>query len=117
MIVLCTDKDIDILIFIYQYRNLRLYKQIIKNIVSRMRDVYGSFKFNGDMGYSTFKVLKNSAEVLFFIIQVFPTKLDYLDNYNELLKEVNDEINSLVFDYLGKTFSSVDLIEVKNKLV
>lgn len=93
MIVLCTDKNIDILIFIYQYRNLRLYTQIIKNIVSRMRDVYGSFKFNGDIGYSTFKVLKNSAEVLFFIIQVFPTKLDYL----------------------GKTFSSVDLIDAKKQ--
>ena len=90
-------------------------KEIRENIVSRRRDVHGSFKFNGDIGYSTFKVLKNNVEVLSFTIQVFPTKLDYLDDYNELLREVNDEINSLVFDYLGKTFSSVDLVDVKKQ--
>jgi len=90
-------------------------KEIRQNIVYRGKNAYGSFKFNGDIGYSTFKVLKNNNEVLSFTIQVFPTKLDYMDDYNELLREVNEEITSLVFDFIGKTFSNVEIKDVKKQ--
>ncbi len=90
-------------------------KEIRDNIISRRRDVYGSFKFNGDIGYSTFIILKNGVEVLSITIQVFPTKLDYTDDYNELLREVNEELTSLVFDFIGKTFSSVEIVDAKKQ--
>ena len=90
-------------------------KEIRENIVYRGKNAYGSFKFNGDIGYSTFKVLKENKEALSFTIQVFPTKLDYMDDYNELLREVNEEITSLVFDFIGKTFSNVEIKDVKKQ--
>ena len=90
--------------------------EIRENIVIRRRDTYGSFKFNGDIGYSNFIILRNGVEVLSVTIEVFPTKLDYLDDYNELLRDVNKEITSLIFDFIGKTFSTVKIVDVKKQM-
>ena len=90
-------------------------KEIRENLRYRKNNITGSFKFNGDIGDSTFKVLKNNKEVLSVTIQVFPTKLDYMDDYNEILSEINEEINSLVFDFISKTFSNVDIKDVKKQ--
>ena len=91
------------------------HKEIRENIITRGKNIFGSFKFNSDVGYSTFKIIKNSNEVLSLTIQVFPSKLDYMDDYNEILKDVNEEITSLVFDFLNKTFSSVNISNNKNQ--
>lgn len=91
------------------------HKEIRENIITRGKNLFGSFKFNGDVGYSTFKIIKNSNEVLSLTIQVFPSKLDYMDDYNEILKDINEEITSLVFDFLNKTFSSVNISDNKNQ--
>ena len=87
------------------------YKEIRENLITRGKNTFGSFKFNGDIGYSTFKIIKNNSEVLSLTIQVFPSKLDYMDDYNEILKDINEEITSLVFDFLNKTFSSVNICD------
>ena len=90
-------------------------REIRENIAYRGRNAFGSFKFNGDVGYSTFTIRRNNEDVLSFTIQVFPTKLDYMDDYNEILQDVNKEVESLVFDYLDKTFSKVNIIDVKKQ--
>ena len=90
-------------------------KEIRENISYRGRNAFGAFKFNGDIGYSTFYIRKNNENILSFTIQVFPTKLDYMDDYKELLKDINEEITSLVFDFMNKTFSNVNIIDVKNQ--
>lgn len=90
-------------------------KEIRDNISYRGRNASGSFKFNGDIGYSTFVIRKNNEDVLTFTIQVFPTKLDYMNDYNEILEDINKEVESLVFDYLDKTFSKVNIIDVKKQ--
>ena len=38
-----------------------------------------------------------------------------MDDYNEILKDVNEEITSLVFDFLNKTFNSVNISNNKNQ--
>ncbi|WP_297133387.1 DUF2357 domain-containing protein, partial [Terrisporobacter sp.] len=90
-------------------------REIRDNISYRGRNASGSFKFNGDIGYSTFVIRKNNEDVLTFTIQVFPTKLDYMNDYNEILEDINKEVESLVFDYLDKTFSKVNIIDVKKQ--
>lgn len=90
-------------------------KEIRDNISYRGRNASGSFKFNGGIGYSTFVIRKNNEDVLTFTIQVFPTKLDYMNDYSEILEDINKEIESLVFDYLDKTFSKVNIIDVKKQ--
>ena len=38
-----------------------------------------------------------------------------MDDYNEILKDINEEITSLVFDFLNKTFSSVNICDNKSQ--
>ena len=68
--------------------SLKIYhdhKEIRDNIIARGRITYGSLSFNGDIGYSAFKIIKNNSKVLDLTIQVFPSKLDcYMDDYNEI---------------------------------
>ena len=98
-----------------KYEIYHCSKEIRENMSYRGRSVYGAFKFNGDIGYSTFYIRRNDEDILSFTIQVFPTKLDYMDDYHEILKDINDEVNSLVFDFVNKTFSKVNIIDVKNQ--
>ena len=90
-------------------------KEIRDNISYRGKNAFGAFKFNGDIGYSTFYIRKNNEDVLSFTIQVFPTKLDYMDDYKQLLKDINNEVTSLVFDFMNKTFSNVNIVDTKNQ--
>ncbi|WP_343337931.1 hypothetical protein TPELB_33170 [Terrisporobacter petrolearius] len=90
-------------------------KEIRENISYRGKNAFGSFKFNGDIGYSTFNIRKNNKDVLSFTIQVFPTKLDYMNDYNAILEDINKEVESLVFDYLDKTFSRANIVDVKKQ--
>lgn len=90
-------------------------KEIRENISYRGKNAFGSFKFNGDVGYSTFTIRKDDDDILFFTIQVFPTKLDYVEDYNEILEDINREVESLVFDYLDKTFSNANIVDVKKQ--
>ena len=38
------------------------HKEIRDNIITRGRNTFGSFKFNGDIGYSTFRIIKNNGK-------------------------------------------------------
>ena len=98
-----------------KYEVYHYSKEIRENMSYRGKSVYGAFKFNGDIGYFTFYIRKNNVDVLSFTIQVFPTKLDYMDDYNEILKDINEEVTSLVFDFVNKTFSNVEIIDVENQ--
>ena len=102
----------------YTEESLEIYhtdKEIREGVTSIGNNLIGSFSFNGDIGHSTFKIKKNNKEVLTFTIEVFPSKMDYMKDYKEILNEVNEEIASLVFDFLGKTFQTADLKEVHNQ--
>ena len=90
-------------------------KEIRDSIISIGNNYYGSFSFNGDIGYSTFKIRKNNRELLTLTVEVFPSKVDYLKDYKEILNEVNEEISSLVFDFLAKTFQKATLKDVPNQ--
>jgi len=79
------------------------------------KNIIGTVKFNGDIGYCEFRIKKENKEIMSFVIEVFPSKLDYIKDYKEILREVNEEVTSLVFDFLGKTFRSVDFKETKNQ--
>lgn len=90
-------------------------KEIRESMVLYGKNIIGNVKFNGDIGYCEFKIKKENKEVMSFVIEVFPSKLDYIKDYKEILREVNEEVTSLVFDFLGKTFRSVDFKETKNQ--
>ncbi|MCB2313453.1 DUF2357 domain-containing protein [Clostridium tagluense] len=88
---------------------------IRKKITSIGRNLIGAFSFSGEIGYTTFKIKKQGRIVLALTIEVFPTKVDYRKDYFEIINDVNEEIASLAFEFLGKTYHSSGLSDVKHQ--
>jgi hypothetical protein len=66
--------------------------------------VHGVLNFGSQVGRSEFLILASGEGELEFEVEVFPTKLDYWTDYQQLLVEVQDILTSLVLEYLRSTF-------------
>lgn len=64
----------------------------------------GQLHYMNEIGYSTFSIQKNHETVLTVTIEIFPSKLSYKEDYQQLLAEVNDEIYNLAFHFIKKTY-------------
>ncbi|MBC7451036.1 MAG: DUF2357 domain-containing protein, partial [Cytophagales bacterium] len=68
----------------------------------------GVINYRNDIGKSEFTLRYKKegiqiSHVLYF--EVYPVKLDYRSDYNEILSDINKEFSSLVFDILKKTYT------------
>lgn len=64
----------------------------------------GMINFGNEIGFSEFKILVDGEPFLEVCIEVFPSKIDYYDDYVAILNDVNNEIYNLSFDFLKKTY-------------
>ena len=68
------------------------------------KNLYGSINFKSDIGYSDL-ILQNGGKTIASLkLEVFPSKIDYQEDYNQLLQEVNEEVYNLAYDFLKKTY-------------
>jgi uncharacterized protein len=65
---------------------------------------YGFVNFGSQVGRSEFTVLVNDKTEFDFEVEVFPSKLDYANDYEQLLAETQEMLAGLVFDYLNSTY-------------
>lgn len=68
------------------------------------RVVHGNLNFRGQIGQSLFSILLNGQRVLDFEIEVFPTKIDYETDYQDMLADVQQTLTGLAFEYLRSTY-------------
>ncbi|MGL4874157.1 MAG: DUF2357 domain-containing protein [Clostridium sp.] len=72
----------------------------------------GKIQFKSDIGFSKL-VIKDKEKIIgSIIIEVFPTKINYKEDYKTLLQEVNENMEALAFDMFDKTYLSA---KIKNK--
>lgn len=64
----------------------------------------GMFSFKNQVGRSTFTFLINDRPHVTMEIEVFPTKLDYEDDYWNLIADVSRHVYNLAFEYLRATY-------------
>jgi uncharacterized protein len=64
----------------------------------------GNLYFPNEVGLSTFEIREKNETKLSVTIEIFPTKLDYRNDYVKLLEEVNDEIYNLAFHFIRRTY-------------
>lgn len=69
----------------------------------------GIINFDNNIGYSDLVIIVNGVKSLIIRIEVFPSKISYKDDYKNIIKDINDEINSVVFDFLKKTYKTFKL--------
>lgn len=71
----------------------------------------GMVNFGNEIGYSDLYILVNGKEHIKLTIEIFPTKLDYQNDYQMLLQDVTNEVYNLAFDFLKKTYQQAGIIQ------
>jgi len=100
-------------------------EEIKKTFIARkVKDAYfltGVVNYRNDIGKSDFvlKYKKEGVTITHILnFEVFPVKLDYKSDYNEILSDINNEFSSLVFDILKKTYAGFNNgDEINNDIV
>ncbi|WP_082232069.1 restriction endonuclease-like protein [Halobacillus massiliensis] len=81
----------------------------IRNAVSRVGKhphqlLMGNLSFTNEVGYTTFSILREGKKQLEVTLEVFPSKLSYKQDYQQLLEEVNEEVYNLAYHFVKKTY-------------
>ena len=69
----------------------------------------GVINFGNDIGFSDLVFLVDGHSYLKITIEVFPSKIDYYNDYLAIVSDVTREVYNLVFDFLRKTYESFDV--------
>ncbi len=68
--------------------------------------VHGILNFRSQVGRSQFGVIVDGVPEFDFEVEVFPSKLDYVADYQQLVADVQDILTGLVVEYLRATFAT-----------
>jgi hypothetical protein len=71
----------------------------------------GSLKFQNEVGYTEMELRLDSQRIFEIRMEIFPVKMDYKNDYQTILKDVNEQIYNLSFDFLRKTYQLTGLKE------
>ncbi|MGL5153269.1 MAG: DUF2357 domain-containing protein, partial [Clostridium sp.] len=86
---------------------------IIRNKLTPIRrgskNLSGVINFGGSIGKSDLVLLVNGLKSVVITIEVFPTKLSYKEDYEEILRDINEEIYNLAFGFLSRTYIGAEL--------
>ena len=63
-----------------------------------------TLNFRSQVGYSDFTVLIDGRPVFTFTVEVFPSKLEYKEDYEQMLAEVQEILTGLAMEYLRATY-------------
>ncbi|WP_156291352.1 restriction endonuclease-like protein [Oceanobacillus salinisoli] len=69
----------------------------------------GNLQFQNEVGLTTFEIRNRNKSLLEVTLEIFPSKLDYKNDYKKLLEEVNDEIYNLAYHFIRKTYLKAGL--------
>jgi uncharacterized protein len=97
--------------------NLSFYhenKTIRDAVSSSQNTLWGTINLASDIGYSELEIRNHDKPYVKIVLEVFPAKLDYQKDFQTLLREVNEEIYNLAYDFLRRTYFSAGLSPNRN---
>ncbi|NCB24903.1 MAG: DUF2357 domain-containing protein [Bacteroidia bacterium] len=80
----------------------------VRNKISRAsrhhQILSGVINFGNEIGLSDLVIQLDGANYIRIVIEVFPTKISYKDDYNNIVADITQEVYNVVFDFLKKTY-------------
>ncbi|WP_113745328.1 restriction endonuclease-like protein [Bacillus cereus] len=98
----------------FHHEHPSLRKGISSTQMGSLKLLMGNLSFPNEVGYTTFEIRDDKNTLLTVTLEIFPSKLDYKDDYRALLEEVNDEIYNLAFHLLKRTYLRASTIYATN---
>ena len=68
------------------------------------RIAHGVINFRNQVGRSLFSVMVDGQRMVDFEVEVFPTKVDYESDYQEILADIQSILTGLAYEYLRSTY-------------
>lgn len=102
-----TDKSVE-----FHHDNIllrRAVKPLGKDLLS------GVLNFGNEVGYTDLEIRVGGQNSLIIRLEIFPSKMDYKRDYQMILKDVNEQVYNLAFDFLRKTYNLTGLKETKHQ--
>lgn len=82
---------------------------LIEERVSRVLDdnpslLSGVINFGNSVGFADLNIFADGKEVLSVRLEVYPTKISYKDDYQEMMADINNMVSESVLDFMKKTY-------------
>lgn len=75
----------------------------------------GILNFQNEVGLTDLELRLNGHAIFQLQLEIFPSKMDYKQDYQMILNDVNQQIYNLSFDFLRKTYHLTGLKETRNQ--
>lgn len=96
----------------FHHENVYL-RQAIKPLGKMI--VSGVLNFPNEVGLTDLQLRLNGRPIFQLQIEIFPSKIDYKQDYQMILHDVNRQIYNLSFDFLRKTYNLTGLKETRHQ--
>lgn len=107
--VLVRKQEKDITFF---HENIHL-RQSIKPLGKEI--LSGILLFQNEVGLTEIVIQMNRQPVLKIELEIFPVKMDYRRDYQNILREVNEQVYNLAFDFMRKTHQLTGFTETHSQ--
>lgn len=95
------------------YHENVLLRQAVKPLGDSI--LAGVLNFGNEVGLTEWEVRSAGQTLLRVEMEIFPSKMDYKLDYQNILNEVNAQIYNLAFDFLRKTYQLTGLRETQHQ--
>lgn len=85
------------------YHEFKAFRDAVTKL-SRTNLQTGQLLFKNEVGFSTFEIQSAEKTLLEITIEVFPTKLNYKKDYEQIILDVNEEIYNLAYHFIKRTY-------------
>jgi len=81
----------------------------IKYTNKRKKTLTGILNFRSSIGLTDLEIYVDHKKYMTLRLEVFPSKLNYKKDYYDILRDVNEEIYNLSFEFLRRTYLNVSI--------
>ncbi len=91
------------------------HPQFSSRRVGKIETLSGFFTLENAVGNTDFEIRDAQDKVIFKLeTEVFPQKMDYKEDFANMLEDISSIVYNLIYDYLQKTFTLASLKNVTN---
>ena len=87
----------------FWHENINIRKKVTR-VSSTHEILTGVINFGNDIGYSDLVIQVDHSNYLRLVLEVFPSKISYREDYQAIVEDVTKEIYNVVFDFLKRTY-------------
>lgn len=78
--------------------------------------ISGIVNFGNNAGFSEFEIFHDGKKCLVIRIEVFPSKISYKEDYQNMLQDISDEIYGAVLDFMRNTYREISIGSTENTI-